>query len=151
LIARALLLGAALLAPALAAAEAEQDRANWYLQVDNDVAFHHDRWYTSGVRIYRSMHAGDAGDRVDIGIVQEIYTNNANCPECEVRDRPYAARLLLSFARQFARPDSLTTLGADAGVLGPAALGRQAQELAHKVVSAPDDDWTHQLHNRFDG
>ena len=139
----------ALATPAVAAA-AEGERVNWYLNADNDVAFHTDRWYTSGVRIYRSMPREEPGARLDMGLVQEIYTGDTNCDRCQVPDRPYAGRLLLSFARQVARSDSLTTLGADLGVLGPGAYGRQAQKFAHQLVPAPSDDWSRQLHNRFD-
>lgn len=132
------------------AAAAEGERVNWYLNADNDVAFHTDRWYSSGVRIYRSMPWGEEGERLDMGLAQEIYTGNTNCDHCQVPDRPYAGRLLVSFARQRARSDSLTTLGADLGVLGPGAFGRQTQQVIHQFVPAPHDDWSHQLDHRFD-
>ena len=141
---------ATVLLTATAATATESGRIAWYLNADNDVAFHTDRWYTSGVRIYRSMPLKEPGTRLDVGIVQELYTDNTNCPKCEAVDHPYAGRLLASLAYQVARPDSLTTLGADAGVLGPAALGRQTQKLIHHFVTAPHDDWSHQLDNRLD-
>ena len=56
----------ALLAAASGACLAADPR--WYLQVDNDVAFATDRWYTSGVRIAR-----EAGG-LEIGVLQEVYT-----------------------------------------------------------------------------
>ncbi|HEY2628920.1 MAG TPA: lipid A-modifier LpxR family protein, partial [Usitatibacter sp.] len=61
--------GWAIAACALAtAAFADDDAARWYLRVDNDVAFHTDRWYTSGVRIARVK------DALEWGLTQEIYT-----------------------------------------------------------------------------
>lgn len=140
----------AAMALAASACAADGERASWYMNVDNDVAFHTDRWYTSGVRIYRSMPLQEPGARLDLGIIQELYTDNTNCPKCEAVDHPYSGRLLASAAYQIARSDSLTTLGADAGVLGPAALGRQTQKIIHHFVPAPHDDWSHQLDNRLD-
>ncbi len=144
-------LAAALLTLAAPAAATEAARISWYTNIDNDVAFHTDRWYSSGVRIYRSMPLQEPDTRLDVGIIQEIYTGNTNCPECQPVDRPYAGRLLASFAYQVARPGSLTTLEADLGTLGPAALGRQTQKVFHQFVPAPHDDWSHQLDSRFDG
>jgi lipid A 3-O-deacylase len=132
------------------ATAAQADPVAWYTNIDNDVVFQTDRWYTSGVRIYRSAPLQDPGTRLDIGIGQEIYTGNTNCPECQPVDRPYGARLFSSFAYQVPRPDALTTLEADLGVLGPAALGRQTQKLIHHFVTAPHDDWSHQLDGRLD-
>ena len=132
------------------ATASEGDRISWYTNIDNDVVFHTDRWYTSGVRIYRSAPLQEPGTRLDMGIVQELYTGNTNCPECQPVDRPYAGRLFTSFAYQVARPDALTTFEGDLGVLGPAALGRQVQKLIHHFVTAPHDDWSHQLDNRLD-
>jgi len=123
------------------------DDAQWYMQVDNDVAFTTDRWYTSGVRIARSHRSADA-QRIEWGVAQEIYTPNLN--RFNPADRPYAARLFLSGARHDYTADGHRTLEFTAGVRGPSALGRQSQELVHRLVPAPDDDWSRQLPNRLD-
>ena len=126
----------------------------WHLEVANDVAFHTDRWYTSGVRLYRSA-ALDAGSpvasflrlpsagaqRLDFGVIQDVYTSDPYAAP-EVPDRPNAARLLFSAARHDLSADTLATLGIDAGVSGPAARGEQAQRLVHRIVPAPKTDWT---------
>ena len=140
------LAGAALALLALGDARAAED-AQWYLQVDNDVAFTTDRWYTSGVRIARSHRSADA-QRIEWGVAQEIYTPNLN--RFNPADRPYAARLFLSGARHDYTADGHRTLEFTAGVRGPSALGRQSQELVHRLVPAPDDDWSRQLPNRLD-
>jgi lipid A 3-O-deacylase len=134
----------------------------WHAQVDNDVAFHTDRWYTSGVRIYRSAPLGESSplaaflradstreQRLDLGIVQEIYTGDGRADPA-APDRPNAGRLFLSVARHDISPDTLATVGIDAGVSGPAALGEQAQDLIHRIFPAPATDWSRQVANRAD-
>jgi hypothetical protein len=129
---------------ALGASAADE---GWYLQVDNDVFYGTDRWYTSGARIARVKSRGD--HQVEIGVLQEIYT-----PEAKRHndiDRPNAARLLATVARHDRVPGDWRTLELDLGVTGPSALGRQAQEFVHRYVSAPHEDWSHQRPDRFDG
>ena len=140
------LAGAALALLALDDARAADD-AQWYMQVDNDIAFTTDRWYTSGVRIARSHRSGDA-QRIEWGLVQEIYTPNTN--RFNPVDRPYVARLFLSGARHDYTPDGHRTIELTAGVRGPSALGRQSQEVVHHFVPAPHEDWTRQLPDRLD-
>jgi len=129
---------------AFAATVAAAEDARWYLQVDNDVPFATDRWYTSGVRIARLSGA------VEWGLVQEVYTPDAKHWTPGVSDRVPVGRLLASFAfhdRTFAH---FQTLEIAAGVRGPAALGRQATEAIHHLIPAPAADWSRQLDNRFD-
>jgi lipid A 3-O-deacylase len=129
--------------PACAALSAGE-RIDWYTQIDNDVAFATDRWYTSGVRIARVSRG------IEWGLTQEIYTPDARRSEPGVPDRSPAGRLLLSVARHFQEASAFQTLGVAAGVRGPAALGRQTTETVHHVVTAPDVDWSRQLPNRYD-
>lgn len=154
---------AALALAALAAGSAAGAPGSlWHAQVDNDVAFHTDRWYTSGVRIYRStVPEGDSPFaaflrlpaarpyRIDVGLVHEVHTGDGRADPARV-DRPNAARLLLSVARHDLGPDLLATWEVDAGVSGPAALGRQTQEAIHRIAPAPATDWSHQVANRAD-
>jgi len=139
-------LAAGLAACAVLGAHAQANPSRWYLQVDNDVFYGTDRWYTSGVRVARVAQSGD--HEVEWGLLQEIYT-----PEAKRQndiDRPTAARLLGSFARHDRAPGMFRTLELDLGVTGPAALGRQAQELIHRIVPAPHEDWSLQRGNRLD-
>jgi hypothetical protein len=136
---RAAALAAGLLA---AAAPAAADDAQWYLQVDNDVAFSTDRYYTSGVRLART-HRSAEGRRIEFGLVQEIYTPNLN--RYEPDDRPYVGRLFGYGARHDYTAEMHRTLEGSLGVRGPSARGRQAMDLAHRVFPAPGDDWSRQL------
>ncbi len=120
--------------------------SHWYVQVDNDVLYGTDRWYTSGVRIARVAQKGD--HEIEWGVLQEIYTPEAN--RSNPIDRPPAARLLATVARHDRAPGDWRTLELDLGVTGPAALGRQAQDFIHRFVPAPHEEWSHQRSNRLD-
>lgn len=138
------------LAAMLAALAARgSDDARWYVQVDNDVVFHTDRWYTSGVRIART-HPLAENRYAEFGILQEVYTPDPYRVAPRTIDRPYVGRLLLTAARHDFLPGLYRTLELDAGVRGPSALGRQATETVHEIVPAPDFDWSRQLPDEFD-
>lgn len=136
--------------------------ALWHAQVDNDVAFGTDRWYTSGVKIYRSLPAESGAFlasflrvpsarpyRIDVGIIHEIYTGDGIATAARA-DRPNAGRLLLSIARHDLAPDLLATWELDAGIAGPAARGRQVQSAIHHITPAPATDWASQASDRAD-
>jgi hypothetical protein len=112
--------------------------------VDNDVPFTTDRWYTSGVRIAR------VSGTVEWGLMQEVYTPDAKHWAPGVSDRVPVGRLLASFALHDRGVGHFQTLEIAAGVRGPAALGRQATEAIHRLIPAPEVDWSRQLENRFD-
>jgi hypothetical protein len=129
--------------PAFAANPAE-DRADWYLQVDNDVVFATDRWYTSGVRLARVSRG------IEWGLTQEIYTPDTRHDLPGTPDRAPAARLMFSVAQHFRGTSAYQTVGVAAGVRGPAALGEQSTETIHRYIPAPDVDWSRQLPNEYD-
>ncbi|HLX23242.1 MAG TPA: lipid A deacylase LpxR family protein [Usitatibacter sp.] len=127
------------------AACAEDDSARWYLRVDNDFFFHTDRWYTSGVRI------GRVKDGLEWGIVQELYTPEAKYQSPTLQDRAPAGRLLATVAKHVDGDVTFDTFELDAGVRGPSALGKQAQNSVHSVVdSGAIVDWERQLPDEFD-
>ncbi|HET7730829.1 MAG TPA: lipid A-modifier LpxR family protein [Usitatibacter sp.] len=128
---------------------AASDDARWYAQVDNDVPFATDRWYSSGVRLARVQpHADHA---VELGLVQEIYSPEAKYFAPHVVDRRPAARLLLSAARHDVSARHFQTLELAAGVRGPAAQGEGTTDLIHRVIPARFVDWSREGPNRFDG
>ena len=139
---------AALAACAAASAAGADGAARWYVQVDNDV-FMSDRWYSSGARIARVEARGGHG--IELGLLQEIYTPEAKRFAPGVVDRAPTARLLLSAARHDRSATMFQTLELALGVRGPAALGRQTTGVIHRVVPAPEIDWSRQDSNRFDG
>ena len=132
---------------ASAALGAAADDGRWYTQLDNDVFYGTDRWYTSGVRIAR-VGPRENGHETEWGVLQEIYT-----PEAKRQnpiDRPNAARLLATYARHDRSASDWRTLELDVGVTGPAALGRQAQDWIHRFVPAPHEEWKNQRSDRLD-
>jgi lipid A 3-O-deacylase len=136
----------ALLAALLAAAGGvHAEDARWYLQIDNDVAWGTDRWYTSGVRV------GRVQDGVEWGVLHEVYTPDAKRFEPGRPDPAPVGRLLATYARHHYEPGVFQTLEIDLGVRGPAALGKEATEEIHHLFPAPRIDWSRQLENRFDG
>ncbi|HSS27994.1 MAG TPA: lipid A-modifier LpxR family protein, partial [Usitatibacter sp.] len=118
---------AVVLAACLAATAAlgdEAGAARWYLRVDNDVFFHTDRWYTSGLRLARVQ------DDLEWGLVQEIYTPEAKHQSPTLEDRAPAGRLYATLAKHVLGAGTFDTWEADLGVRGPSALGEQAQDFA---------------------
>lgn len=130
------------------AASAADEPARWYLQVDNDVVFVTDRWYSSGVRLGRVERRGDG--ETELGFLHEIYVPEQRNWEPGRADRSPAARILIYGARHQRNPDSFSTLEAQAGIRGQAALGRETTELVHRAIPAEDVDWSRQLPNRLD-
>lgn len=128
---------------------AADDNARWYLQLDNDLFFDTDRWYSSGLRLARVQSRG--GYELELGVLQEVYTPETKRFRFGVIDRAPAARLLLSAARHDRSPRTFQTLELALGVRGPAALGRQVTDFIHRFVAASDIVWSRQEPNRFDG
>jgi hypothetical protein len=131
-----------------AATAAEPEAPRWYLQVDNDVVFVTDRWYSSGVRLARVSRLD--GHEVQLGFVHEVYTPEQRNWEPGRADRAPTARLLLDAARHRRDAGVFDTLELQAGVRGKAALGRQTTRFIHRAIPAEDVDWGRQLPNRFD-
>lgn len=139
-------LAAVVLASASLAAFAG-DPPRWYLHHDNDVVFATDRWYTSGVRLARVQDRGDYA--LEWGLLQEIYTPEAKKFVPGTVDRAPAARLLVSLVRHDNWVQCFQTFELAIGVRGPAAQGRRATDLVHRLVAAPDVDWTREEANRL--
>ena len=137
-------LAALALAATASMASVADELRRWYLQVDNDVVFGTDRWYTSGMRfacVKRDL---------ELAIVHEVYTPDGKHWSPGTIDRIPAARLLASAAHHDRDPGFFQTIELAAGVRGPAALGRQTTEAIHRLIPAPEVDWSRQLENRFD-
>jgi hypothetical protein len=132
------------LGPPAHAANPAADPVDWYLNIDNDVVFNTDRWYTSGVRLARL-----SGD-IEWGLAQEVYTPDTRGTMPGTPDRSPTARLMLSVSHHFRGASAYQTVGIAAGVRGPAALGRQSTEFVHRIIPAPEVDWSRQLPNEYD-
>jgi hypothetical protein len=139
---------AVLLALAATGAAANGPAPRWYVQVDNDVIFGTDRWYTSGVRIARASASGPILS--EWGLLHEVFTPEAKGWSPGVDDRAPSARLLAYGARHWTDPDSFSTFEAALGVRGRSALGEQATEAIHRLVPAPEVDWSRQESDQVD-
>lgn len=117
----------------------------------NDSGFATDRGYTSGVRLSRLWEPGASGaTRWELGLAQQIFTPDTREDPSARLERPYAARLTVFGACHAVEDGRLDTLEVSAGVTGPSALGKQAQQLFHRIISSPETDWSRQLHERLD-
>jgi lipid A 3-O-deacylase len=139
---------ALLIALTATAAAANGPAPRWYVQVDNDLVFGTDRWYSSGVRIARVTTSGDTLN--EWGLLQEVYTPEAKYWDPGVDDRSPTARLLAYGARHWKAPESFTTFEATLGVRGPSALGEEVTRAIHKIISAPKVDWSRQDSDQVD-
>ena len=138
----------AALAAAGALGAAAED-ARWYAKIDNDVLFHTDRWYSSGVRIARV--AAEPGGASEWGLLHEVYTPEAKrfVPSVTL-DRAPTARLLASHARHWSDDDRFATVEADLGVRGEGAGGERVTDAIHRVISAPHVDWSRETRSQVD-
>lgn len=150
---------AALLLAATLGARAQEapppdPRGVFGLILENDAAFSPlDPWYTSGLRLGwtsredalpsplasldRQLSDGQghaARSRWGLALGQRIYTpEDTALRDPDPRDRPYAGYLYgaVFLERRTERVRDLVEL--QLGVVGPSALGRQAQEMTHRV------------------
>ena len=86
-----------------------------------------------------------------LALRQELYTpRDLQEDTIQAGDHPYAATLTLSQQRVVNRPRSGTRFTGKlrVGVLGPAALGFNAQDIIHRITpSKPPKGWDYQVHN----
>jgi len=141
-----------------------------FLTFENDARFHTDRFYTNGVQ-WSVKHAGDnrgpAARRVTGAVCRwlgcsdsTLLTSQSNVgqlmytprditrPEPQPDDRPWAGLLYYEQAWAFLAPDqrTLTTLTAQVGVTGRAALAEQAQKLIHHLLDRRQPQgWDNQI------
>ncbi|MVN20901.1 lipid A deacylase LpxR family protein [Mucilaginibacter arboris] len=130
-------------------------------QTDNDsyLAQGSDRYYTNGLFLYfRHALQTDTGKAKLFGKTlgfeagQKMFNpQSAFIPAARYVDRPFAGYLYLGSSLQYLfKNESVLKLGVQVGVTGPAALGRQAQELVHKLLGfyAPEG-WQYQIRNNL--
>ena len=141
-------IAAVLVAFAATFAGAADSDARWYVQVDNDLVFNTDRWYSSGLRVARVAGSGEL--QVEWGLLHEIYSPEGKYWSPGVDDRAPTARLLFYGARHRSTAGYVETLELAAGVRGPAAQGESLTEFVHKFVDAAEVDWSRQEGDQFD-
>ena len=150
-------------------ARAEPERAGTFsLVVENDLFANSDRGYTSGQRLswvtrpMEDLHSGIAGwvrqiplfagwhtVRAEYALNQAIFTPaDISRVNPDPLDRPYAGWLEASFALIGEGNGYLDQLSIGFGVVGPAALGQESQDLIH-ILRQFDraQGWNFQLRN----
>jgi hypothetical protein len=134
---------------------------------DNYAPARHDRHYTHGLRIgygfqtdARPVWVGWLGEltpladgqkdrEYEIAMGQNLYTPEYfSSPLPQPDDRPYAGWLYAELSVTTHRPGIEEMLAVNLGVVGPAALGEQAQKLIHELTNDSEPaGWRHQLGN----
>lgn len=135
------------------------------LRFEDDVLAGTDRYYTAGEHIGLTMPTGAVPDpiarfghallgagqqRVEYGLTQEIFTpRNTQIAPPDPHDRPYAALLLGGMSLIQDTTHTRTMMTVQLGMIGPAALGREAQNTTHRVLNdRPAQGWGYQLPNQ---
>lgn len=164
-------------ATALADTPTEDRSWTLNLYLENDLFAQTDSDYTSGVRAswvspdlvdyiddaslpawvrsfndaFSFVHAGQQGQQrnVVLSFGQTIYTPRDREATAIVEDdRPYAGWLFGSAAYQARNADTMNTLELRLGVVGPAALGQEAQDFIHDLRGFERfNGWDNQLAN----
>ncbi len=111
------------------------------------------RWLARGLGTFVSP---DLPYKLGLSFGQNIYTpTDIHTATPNPADRPYAAWLYLGAAFQIYHPPAetggtarLDVFEITGGLVGPDALGRQAQNGFHDIIGARHaEGWSHQIHN----
>jgi len=124
---------------------------------ENDIYFYQDRYYTSGTFVnYR--YATGAAKRInnpnliktttEFEFGHEIYTPySAKAPDPALHDRPFTGYLYGAAAfNRFYKNESMLRFKAEAGIIGPLALGKEIQMGYHDLLNIYEPKgWEYQL------
>lgn len=127
------------------------------LKSDNDAYLWtmQDRYYTNGLFLYyRKASQWQKLEKViyEVSIGQQMYTPySGSRPNPAQHDRPFAAYLYGgASASFFSKKESLLKIGLTLGTIGPNALGKQSQELLHKIMRFYSvEGWEYQIKNEL--
>lgn len=146
------------------------------LRVDNDLFGSQDQGYTSGVglslvspnlknytgdpclpalarwingHVERIQPEGYDQQNMVLSISQSLYTpNDPRRTDLIQNDRPYAGALLVRLGYNAREDNHLRTTQLALGTVGPAALGKQSQQLIHRITGSEEFlGWDRQLRN----
>ncbi|MET0332784.1 MAG: lipid A deacylase LpxR family protein [Rhizobacter sp.] len=99
-------------------------------------------------RFLEALHPQDFDQRNFLfTLTQAIYTPaDGSTSALVVRDRPYAAALLLGVGYNARRDERLRVTQLKIGMVGPSARGEQVQDSIHRLIDAKQwQGWDHQL------
>ena len=130
------------------------------LQTDNDSYLFQgsDRYYTDGIFLfYRHALKTDNNTTLQNKVLgfeagQKIYNpRTGNIPSAATLDRPFAGYLYAGTSLNLLyKNESNLKLGAQIGVIGPAAAGEGTQEFIHNTFGFyPINGWKYQIQNAF--
>lgn len=148
----------------------ERERPVWTLALENDLTNDTDRYFTNGIRISRTSPIGDVPEAVvdaarpligtigsvrwTVGVGQNMYTpSDIRDANPDPDDQPYAGWLYgtVGVLNDLATGDgrrTQTSVQLSLGVVGPSALGEEAQKFVHEIINSPEPQgWDHQLHD----
>ena len=120
------------------------------LDVDNDLYFDRDFYYSSGIFIsYSSFKFSEGNSFIDnFKLGQLIYTPSSRYEiDPNKYDYPYSGYLYIEAAKQKKISDySSFTLGGNIGITGDASLAKGMQNLYHDIVlNLPNLEWKSQM------
>jgi lipid A 3-O-deacylase len=157
--------GAAVAAILWCGAATAADRAVVF-ELDNDLFSGSDRHYTNGIRftglfepsdessvvrwVDRNLpFLGEGERRAGITIGQSIFTPQETGDARPIpNDRPYAGWLFVDFSYAHESLTHLAQWQLSLGLVGPQALGEEAQNFVHRIRGFPDaKGWDNQLKN----
>jgi hypothetical protein len=137
------------------------------LEVENDVLFKSDHYYTAGLalsytnrnlrktpaQLILKQKSPESFTFTGFGFEQRMYTPYSIVnPDSIENDRPYAAYLLATNYSVLINPSKYLKIYNEIGIgiMGPAAGGRQVQTFVHTVIgSSLPNGWEFQLRNAF--
>ena len=137
------------------------------IEVENDLLFKSDHYYTSGTALsYLNKKMKHSPAQLILqsknkevirfsgfGIEQRMFTPYSILnPDSIVDDRPYSAYLLATNFSVLINPEKHLKISNELGIgiMGPAAGGEWAQSLVHQIIGSPIPiGWENQLKNAF--
>ena len=148
----------------------DDQRPVWTLALENDLTNDTDRYFTNGIRLSRTSPVGDVPEAVvdaarpligtigtirwTVGVGQNMYTpSDITVKNPDPDDQPYAGWLYgtIGVLNDLATGDgkrTQTSVQLSLGVVGPSALGEEAQKFVHEIINSPEPQgWDHQLHD----
>lgn len=140
---------------------AQEYKNEFGFKSDNDAYlwYGQDRYYTNGLFIYfrraidqQKLKGNLEKVTYEISAGQKMYNpRSGNKPDPTTHDRPFAAHLFGSLQTNlFYKKESLLKIGLNLGTVGPTALGKEAQELLHRIVGFYKiRGWDYQIANDF--
>jgi len=140
---------------------AQEHKNEFGFKSDNDAYlwYGQDRYYTNGLFVYfrraidqKKLKGNLEKFTYEVSVGQKMYNpHSGNRPDPTTHDRPFAAHLFGGLQTSlFYKKESLLKIGVNLGTVGPDALGKEAQELLHRIVGFYKiRGWDYQIANNF--